>query len=79
MTNNEKNENKQTALKAMVEKLDTRNKNSEGYTTFLPEVQAILNELSPNVSASVVEGHTYGSDSISVKLTLHFTLDRSVL
>lgn len=79
MTNDEKNENQMTALKAMVEKLDTRKPDSDGYVTNLREIQAILNELSPNVTASVVEANTYGDDSISVKLTVRLTLDRSEL
>jgi hypothetical protein len=77
MTNN-KAEGKMTALKTMVEKLDTRQPDSSGYVTNGHEVRAILDELSPNVTASVVETSAYGSD-ISVTLTLRFTLDRSEL
>lgn len=79
MTNNEQTENKTTALKAMVEKLDSREKDSEGYVTYLPEVQAILSELSPQVMASVVESNGGGTDAVSVKVTLRFTLERSAL
>lgn len=79
MTNDEKNVKPMTALQTMVEKLDTRDRDSAGYVTNVREVQAILGELSPGVTASVIEANTYGKDSISVEIKVRLTLDRSEL
>jgi len=68
------------ALKAMVEKLDNRPREQSGYVTHLPEVKAILNELTERVPASVIHTNTRGPKSdISVNITIGFTLERDLL
>jgi hypothetical protein len=81
MNTNENNENKQSALKTMVEKLDNRQPGSLGYATKLPELQAILSELTPRVSVAILESHSSidRDGDISVEVKLGFTLERSLL
>lgn len=81
METNKKNENDQSALKAMVEKLDNRQRGSLGYVTTLPELQAILSQLTPRVPVAILESYSpidrVGEISVEVKLS--FTLERALL
>lgn len=83
MNTNEKtaNENNQSALKTMVEKLDNRRPGSSGYVTTLPELQAILSELTPRLSVAILESNQpYGhTEDISVEVKFGFTLERELL
>ena len=66
-----------SAIDAMIEKLDNRGRN-RGYVTHTPEVTAILAELTPRVSASVIETEDDG-DMIGVQIIVRFHLSRSEL
>jgi hypothetical protein len=81
MTNNEKNENPQSALKEMVEKLDHRQPGSGGYVTHLPEIQRILSELTSLVPAVVLQRSSPGDaeGDVSVEIKIGFTIERSLL
>lgn len=75
---------KESALKKMVRKLDTRNKrNSRGYVTQRDELIAILGEVSRLVSVSVVEveqpTYALGDKQITVNIELSLTLERELL
>lgn len=74
-------ENTQSALKTMVEKLDNRPRGNAGYVTALPELQAILSELTPRVSVAILESHSPidHAGEISVDVRLSFTLERALL
>lgn len=69
------------ALKAMVEKLDSREPDTDGYVTHLPELQEILSQLSPNVAVSIVESRSSvtSDKDISVMVKVRFTLEREAL
>lgn len=75
------NGNNQSALNTMVEKLDNRRHGSSGYVTTLPELQAILSELTPRVSVAILESHSPIDQpgEISVDVRLSFTLERALL
>lgn len=81
MDTNENKEEKQSALKTMVEKLDNRQPDTSGYVTHLPELQEILSQLSPNVSVSIVESRSSANSDkdISVMVKVRFTLERELL
>lgn len=81
METNKKNENDQSALKAMVEKLDNRQRGSQGYVTTLPELQAILSQLTPRVPVAILEYYSPidRAGEISVEVKLSFTLERALL
>jgi len=69
-----------SALKEMVWKLDKKQRDQTGYTTYIPEVKDILNELTNLVPASVIQTGTHGpKQDISVKITIGFTLERDLL
>ena len=78
MTNAENDKNT-TALKTMVEKLDSRPAATRGYVTNPAELQAILSELSPNVSVNVLENRNAYRKDVSVEIRLAFTLARDEL
>lgn len=72
--------NNQAALRAMVEKLDKRPRDQSGYVTYIPEIQAILSEITPRVPASVIHTNQHGPEGdISVVITIGFTLERDLL
>ena len=69
-----------SALRDMVEKLDNKKRGMTGYVTYLPEVKAILNELTDRVPASIIHTNTTGpAGDISVQITIGFTLERDLL
>lgn len=68
----------ETALQAMVRKLDNRDKNQAGYVTHLPEIKAILDSLTDLVPAVVLEQTAHGND-VSVLIKIGFTLERDLL
>ena len=78
MTNNEKTPST-SALKTMAEKLDKRSMGDRGYVTNLPELQAILAELSPLVSVNIIETRTVSRKDLSVEIRLGFTVGRGEL
>ena len=70
----------QTALRTMVEKLDNRRPDSNGYVTELPELKAILSELSDRVPVGVqLDQYGTGGDIVSVTIKVGFALERSLL
>lgn len=76
-------EAKETALAAMVRKLDGRNKRtSRGYITKRDELLAILSEVSRNVSVVIIEEerpYSVQHKEISVTIRLGLTLERDLL
>lgn len=69
----------ETALQAMVRKLDNRDKMSQaGYVTNLPEIKAILDSLTNATPAVVLEQTAHGND-VSVLIKIGFTLERDLL
>lgn len=81
MTINENKEDKQSALKAMVEKLDNRQPGTAGYNTTLPELQEILSQLTPRVPVSILESRSSvdREKDVSVEIRIRFTLERELL
>lgn len=77
----DENESSQSALKTMVEKLDNRKAMHNGYVTKLPELQAILNELTPLLSVAILETHSPVDNpgEISIQVKFGFTLERDQL
>lgn len=73
----------ETALQAMVRKLDARNKRtSQGYVTNRDELISILKEVSKLVSVSIVEEerpYSVQHKEISVTIKLGLTLERDLL
>lgn len=73
----------ETALAAMVRKLDKRDKRtSRGYVTQRDELIAILQEVSKRVSVSIIEDelpYAQGHKEISVTIKLGLTLERDLL
>jgi hypothetical protein len=61
-----------SAVDAMLAKLANRGR-SRGYVTQIPEVTAIFAELTPRLSASVIETYDDG-DLISIEITVGFSL-----
>jgi hypothetical protein len=69
-----------SALKEMVWKLDKKPRDQTGYITQIPEIQDILSEITPRVSALVAHTGTHGpKQDISVQITIGFTLERDLL
>lgn len=73
-----------TALKTMIEKLDNRRQGDSGYVTYLPELKAILDELSPLVSVGILRGsgggiHPDDTDTVDITIKFGITLSRSEL
>lgn len=77
----EKNEHDQSALKAMVEKLDNRRWGTSGYHTHLPELIEILSQLTPRVPVSILQSYSPidVDGEITVEVKLSFTLERALL
>lgn len=68
-----------SALSEMVDKLDNRRPNTAGYVTGVPELQAILAELSPLVPVGIyLDALQYGDD-VSVTIRVGFSLERNQL
>jgi hypothetical protein len=66
-------------LNRMIDRLDNRSPGEAGYVTPIVEVQQILNELSPLVTASITEDLRRNPDEVSVTVRIGFTLSRSEL
>lgn len=70
----------QTALRTMVDKLDNRRPDTNGYVTYLPELKDILNELSDHVPVGVqLDQYGTGGDIVSITIKVGFALERSLL
>jgi hypothetical protein len=78
---NEKSKHDQSALKAMVEKLDNRRWGTSGYSTHIPELQEILSQITPRVPVSILESYSPvdREGEITVEVRLSFTLERALL
>jgi hypothetical protein len=80
----EEDATKESALKAMVRKLDARPRGHVGYVTNRDELIAILSELTPLLSVGILEENREfnaerGGKDISVEIKLGFTLERDLL
>ncbi len=74
----------ESALAAMVRKLDARPKGHLGYITNRDELIAILQEVTPLVTVAILETNTqfnaeHGSKDVSVEIRLGLTLERDLL
>jgi len=74
----------ESALAAMVRKLDEKPVGNVGYITNRDELIAILNELTPLLTVAILETNTKfnaerGGKDISVEIKLGFTLERNLL
>lgn len=68
-----------TALRDMIARIDAGHaRGNSGYVTYIPEVPAILNELSKRVPVGIVAERQHGT-TINVTLTIGFTLDETEL
>lgn len=68
------------ALRQMLFRFSNRQPNTAGYVTHLPEVKAILNELTDHVPALVAEEAVrYNGNEVSVKITIGFTIAKDEL
>jgi hypothetical protein len=65
-----------SALERMVYQLENPRPGSAGYVTALPELSAILSELSPLVSVGIKLSELQYGDDVSVTITLGFTIVR---
>ena len=70
-----------SALKHMVDQLENRRPGASGYVTALPELTAILSELSPLVPVGIqLSEIQYAPDEeVSVTIKLGFTIERKHL
>jgi hypothetical protein len=67
-------------LIAMIAKLDARSPSSAGYITNPSELQAILGELSSQVSVGIFENEQdYSRDLVSVEIKVRLSLSREEL
>lgn len=64
---------------AMVEKLTARTRGQAGYITNPAELQAILGELSPNVTVGIFENEQSCPDLVSVEIKVRLSLSREEL
>lgn len=66
-----------SALKHMVERLDNRQLGTSGYVTDVPELRAILAELSDLCPVGIhLSEAQYGDENVSVTIKFGFTIER---
>lgn len=68
-----------SALAVMVDKLDNQRPDSNGYVTYLPELRAIMSELSDLVPLNVFHRGNRTNNEIDVEVKLAFSLERDLL
>jgi hypothetical protein len=77
-------EKPESALAAMVRKIDNKPKGHVGYVTNRDELIAILNEVTPLLTVAILETNTAfnkerGNKEVSVEIRLGLTLERKLL